>query len=42
MSAEKVQLDWVPPPFATARAPHLAVMTHANRAAVFHLSLFGS
>jgi hypothetical protein len=27
------------PPLATARAPYLAVMTHANRAAVFHLSL---
>jgi hypothetical protein len=25
-------------PFAAARAPHLAVMTHANRAAVFHPS----
>jgi hypothetical protein len=29
----------VPPWFTTARAPYLAVMTHANRAAVFYLSL---
>src|SRR5260370_24023832 len=35
----KMQLDWVSPKLASARAPDLAVMTHSNRAAVFHLSL---
>jgi hypothetical protein len=34
-----MQLDWVSPKLASARAPDLAVMTHSNRAAVFHLSL---
>jgi hypothetical protein len=34
-----MQPDWVSPQLAFARAPDLAVMTHSNRAAVFHLSL---
>ena len=33
-----MQLDWVPPQLASARAPVLAVMTLSNRAGVFHLS----